>query len=136
VGKAGQLLDRMLAAIERRRETNAFITNVNYWRPPGNRNPDQEELDVCRPFVDRMMELTKPKLIVAAGGVPAKALLDTQDGIMRLRGSEHMFTTAGGYSVPLIPLLHPAYLLRRPQEKSRAWRDLLLVEKRLGELGG
>ncbi|KCZ45838.1 hypothetical protein HY17_10945 [Hyphomonas sp. CY54-11-8] len=136
VGKAGQLLDRMLAAIERSRETNAFITNVNYWRPPGNRNPDQEELDVCRPFVDRMIELTKPKLIVAAGGVPAKALLDTQDGIMRLRGSEHMFTTAGGFSVPLIPLLHPAYLLRRPQEKSRAWRDLLLVEKRLGELGG
>ena len=118
------------------RETNAFITNVNYWRPPGNRNPDQEELDVCRPFVDRMIELTKPKLIVAAGGVPAKALLDTQDGIMRLRGSEHVFTTAGGYSVPLIPLLHPAYLLRRPQEKSRAWRDLQLVEQRLGELGG
>ena len=136
VGKAGQLLDRMLAAIDRSRETNAFITNVNYWRPPGNRNPDQEELDVCRPFVDRMIELAKPKLIVAAGGVPAKALLDTGDGIMRLRGSEHVFTTAGGYSVPLIPLLHPAYLLRRPQEKSRAWRDLLLVEKRLGELGG
>ncbi|MBD3770774.1 MAG: uracil-DNA glycosylase [Rhodobacterales bacterium] len=136
VGKAGQLLDRMLAAIDRSRETNAFITNVNYWRPPGNRNPDQEELDVCRPFVDRMIELAKPKLIVAAGGVPAKALLDTGDGIMRLRGSEHMFTTAGGFSVPLIPLLHPAYLLRRPQEKSRAWRDLLLVEKRLGELGG
>ena len=60
----------------------------------------------------------------------------SQDGIMRLRGSEHVFTTAGGYSVPLIPLLHPAYLLRRPQEKSRAWRDLLLVEQRLGELGG
>ena len=136
VGKAGQLLDRMLAAIERTRETNAFITNVNYWRPPGNRNPDQEELDVCRPFVDRMIELNQPKLIVAAGGVPAKALLDTQDGIMRLRGSEHVFTTAGGYSVPLIPLLHPAYLLRRPQEKSRAWRDLQLVEQRLGELGG
>ena len=136
VGKAGQLLDRMLAAIERTRETNAFITNVNYWRPPGNRNPDQEELDVCRPFVDRMIELNRPKLIVAAGGVPAKALLDTQDGIMRLRGSEHVFTTAGGYAVPLIPLLHPAYLLRRPQEKSRAWRDLLLVEQRLGELGG
>ena len=136
VGKAGQLLDRMLAAIGRDRAANAFITNVNYWRPPGNRNPDQEELDVCRPFVDRMIELTAPKLIVAAGGVPAKALLETADGIMRLRGSEHDFTTAGGYTVPLIPLLHPAYLLRRPQEKSRAWRDLLLVEQRLGELGG
>lgn len=136
VGKAGQLLDRMLAAIERTRETNAFITNVNYWRPPGNRNPEPEELEMCRPFVDRMIELSQPKLIVAAGGVPAKSLLDTGDGIMRLRGSEHAFRTAGGFTVPLIPLLHPAYLLRRPQEKSRAWRDLLLVEQRLGELGG
>ena len=136
VGKAGQLLDRMLAAIGRDRAENAFITNVNYWRPPGNRNPEPEELAVCRPFVDRMIELSKPKLIVAAGGVPAKDLLATSDGIMRLRGTEHTYTTAGGYSVPLIPLLHPAYLLRRPQEKSRAWRDLLLVEKRLEELGG
>ncbi|MCA8901310.1 MAG: uracil-DNA glycosylase [Hyphomonas sp.] len=136
VGKAGQLLDRMLAAIGRSRETNALISNVNYWRPPGNRNPDEEELAVCRPFVERMIELAKPKLIVAAGGVPAKALLETPDGIMRLRGTEHVFTTSGGYAVPLIPLLHPAYLLRRPQEKSRAWRDLLLVEERLGELEG
>lgn len=136
VGKAGQLLDRMLEAIGRRRTENAFITNVNYWRPPGNRNPEEEELAVCRPFVDRMIELSKPKLIVAAGGVPAKDLLDTSNGIMRLRGTEHTYTTAGGYTVPLIPLLHPAYLLRRPQEKSRAWRDLLLVEKRLAELGG
>ena len=134
VGKAGQLLDRMLAAIGRDRAHNAFITNVNYWRPPGNRNPEAEELEVCRPFVERMIELGKPKLIVAAGGVPATSLLETSNGIMRLRGTEHVFTTADGYSVPLIPLLHPAYLLRRPQEKSRAWRDLLLVEKRLGEL--
>ena len=136
VGRAGQLLDRMLAAIDRDRARNAFITNVNYWRPPGNRNPEAEELAVCRPFVERMIDLGKPKLIVAAGGVPATSLLETSSGIMRLRGTEHVFTTAGGYSVPLIPLLHPAYLLRRPQEKSRAWRDLLLVEQRLGELGG
>ncbi len=134
VGKAGQLLDKMLEAIGRSRTDNAFISNVNYWRPPGNRNPEEEELAVCRPFVDRLVELAKPKLIIAAGGVPAKALLETTDGIMRLRGTEHVFTTAGGYSVPLIPILHPAYLLRRPQDKSRAWRDLLLVEQRLGEL--
>jgi len=134
VGKAGQLLDRMLAAIGRSRTENTFITNVNYWRPPGNRNPDAEELDVCRPFVDRMVELGKPKLIIAAGGVPAKALLGGADGIMKIRGTEHVFTTPGGASVPLIPILHPAYLLRRPQDKSRAWRDLLLVEQRLGEL--
>jgi uracil-DNA glycosylase len=136
VGKAGQLLDRMLAAIQRDRKENAFITNVNYWRPPANRNPEPEELAVCRPFVDRMVELVAPKVIIAAGGVPAKSLLDSADGIMRLRGTEHAFKTAGGYTVPLIPILHPAYLLRRPQDKSRAWRDLLLVEQRLGELGG
>tara|TARA_R100000365_G_C2748266_1_gene79350 strand:- start:8660 stop:9448 length:789 start_codon:yes stop_codon:yes gene_type:complete len=136
VGKAGQLLDKMLAAIHRDRAENAFITNVNYWRPPGNRNPEDEELAVCHPFVDRMIELVKPTLIVAAGGVPAKYLLDSSNGIMRLRGTEHVYTTASGFSVPLIPILHPAYLLRRPQDKSRAWRDLLLVEKRLEELGG
>ena len=135
VGRAGQLLDKMLAAIGRSRSGNALITNVNYWRPAGNRNPDAEELDVCRPFVDRMVELGKPKLIIATGGVPAKALLGSEDGIMKLRGTEYTFTTPGGASIPLIPILHPAYLLRRPQDKSRAWRDLLLIEKRLTELG-
>jgi DNA polymerase len=136
VGKAGQLLDKMLAAIGRSRAENALITNVNYWRPPGNRNPEADELAVCRPFVDRMIELSKPKLIVAAGGVPAVSLLASADGIMKLRGNEFAYATPGGYSVPLIPILHPAYLLRRPQDKSRAWRDLLLIEKRLAELGG
>lgn len=136
VGKAGQLLDRMLAAIHRSRRENAFITNVNYWRPPGNRNPEAEELAVCRPFVDRMIELTAPKLIVAAGGVPAVSLLASRDGIMKLRGNEFTYRTAGGFSAPLIPMLHPAYLLRRPQDKSRAWRDLLLIESRLKALGG
>lgn len=136
VGKAGQLLDRMLAAIGRSRETNAFITNVNYWRPPGNRNPEADELAICRPFVDRMIGLAQPKLIIAAGGVPAAALLGRADGIMKLRGSEHVFNAADGAAIPLIPILHPAYLLRRPEQKSRAWRDLLLIEQRLAALGG
>ena len=135
VGRAGQLLDRMLAAIDRRRTGNAFITNVNYWRPPGNRNPDADELAVCRPFVDRMIELGAPKLIIAAGGVPAVTLLESKDGIMKLRGREFTYRTPGGFTCPLIPILHPAYLLRRPQDKSRAWRDLLLIEKRLADLG-
>lgn len=134
VGRAGQLLDKMLAAIGRTRAENALISNVNYWRPPGNRNPEADELAVCRPFVDRMIEISRPKLIVAAGGVPAVSLLKSRDGIMKLRGNEYSYRTAGGYAVPLIPMLHPAYLLRRPQDKSRAWRDLLLIEKRLGEL--
>lgn len=134
VGRAGQLLDKMLATIGRRRSENAFISNVNYWRPPGNRNPEPDELAVCRPFVDRMIEIARPKLIIAAGGVPAAALLERRDGIMRLRGREFTFSTQGGYTAPLMPMLHPAYLLRRPQDKSRAWRDLLLIEQRLSAL--
>ena len=135
VGKAGQLLDKMLAAIGLDRGSNAFISNVNYWRPPGNRNPDADELAVCRPFVNRMVDLAQPKIIIAAGGVAAKSLLDTKTGIMRLRGSERPFETPAGTSVPLVPMFHPAYLLRRPQDKSRAWRDLLLVQARLREMG-
>ena len=134
VGKAGQLLDRMLAAIELDRKTNTFITNVTYWRPPGNRNPEADELAVCRPFVDRMIELNKPKLIIAAGGVSAKSLLRTKIGIMKLRGAWVDYTTPGGYSCPIMPTFHPAYLLRRSQDKSRAWRDLLEIQARLAEL--
>ncbi|MEL7541823.1 MAG: uracil-DNA glycosylase [Pseudomonadota bacterium] len=135
VGKAGQLLDKMLAAIGLDRKTNTFISNVNYWRPPGNRNPEADELAVCRPFVNRMVDLAQPKIIIATGGVAAKTLLDTKTGIMRLRGAERPFETPAGTSVPLVPMFHPAYLLRRPQDKSRAWRDLLLVQARLKEMG-
>ncbi|GAB5457195.1 MAG: uracil-DNA glycosylase [Henriciella sp.] len=135
VGKAGQLLDKMLAAIHLDRKTNTFITNVNYWRPPGNRNPEADELAVCRPFVDRMIDLAQPKILIASGGVAVKSLLNTKQGIMRLRGTEQVLETPGGSSVPMIPMLHPAYLLRRPQDKSRAWRDLLLVQTRLEEMG-
>lgn len=135
VGKAGQLLDRMLGAIELDRKTNAFITNVTYWRPPGNRNPEADELAVCRPFVDRMIELCAPKLIIAAGGVSAKSLLTTKTGIMKLRGHWVDYTTPSGFAAPLMPTFHPAYLLRRSQDKSRSWRDLLEVQARLKGLG-
>ncbi len=135
VGKAGQLLNRMLAAINLDRKTNTFITNVNYWRPPGNRNPEADELALCRPFVDRMIELSQPKIIIAAGGVAAKCLLGTNTGIMRLRGTKQTFTLPDGTEFPIIPMLHPAYLLRRPQDKSRAWRDLLLLQAELETMG-
>ena len=133
VGKAGQLLDKMLAAIDLDRKTNCFISNVNYWRPPANRNPDADELAVCRPFVDRMVDLAQPKIIIATGGVAAKALLATKTGIMKLRGSEHQFR-AEAHDCLLIPIFHPAYLLRRPEDKSRTWRDLLLIKQRLLEM--
>ena len=136
VGKAGQLLDRMLAAIALDRKTNTFITNVTYWRPPGNRNPEADELAVCRPFVDRMIELNAPKLIIAAGGVSAKTLLNTKTGIMKLRGAWVDYTTPGGFTAPIMPTFHPAYLLRRSQDKSRAWRDLLEIQARLAKEEG
>ena len=133
VGKAGQLLDKMLAAIQLDRKTNTFISNVNYWRPPGNRNPEADELAVCRPFVDRMVDLAQPKIIIATGGVAAKSLLDTKTGIMRLRGSERPFTTPAGTEVPLVPMFHPAYLLaaRRTRAAPGAiccWSRLVLSE--------
>ena len=131
VGKAGELLDKMLAAIALDRTTNTFITNVTYWRPPGNRNPTDEELAVCRPFVDRMIELNAPKLILAVGGVSAKSLLSTKTGIMKLRGVWTDYTTPSGFGAPMLATFHPAYLLRRPEDKSRAWRDLLALQARL-----
>lgn len=131
VGPAGQLLDRMLAAIGLSRQDNTLITNVNYWRPPRNRNPEPHELAVCRPFVLRMIELAAPRLIIAAGGVSAKALLETGSGIMRLRGQEKSLTTPSGRRVPVIAILHPAYLLRRPQDKALAWADLQAIARRL-----
>ncbi len=134
VGRAGQLLDKMLAAINLNRAENAFITNVNYWRPPGNRNPEADELAVCRPFVDRMIVLSAPKVIVAAGNVPTKSLLSISTGIMKTRGKEYSYTPPGGEPIPFFPIFHPAFLLRRPVEKSRAWRDLLTIEARLTDL--
>jgi DNA polymerase len=131
VGKAGELLDKMLGAIALDRKTNTFITNVTYWRPPGNRNPTPQELAVCRPFVDRMIELNAPKLILAVGGVSAKSLLQTKTGIMKLRGTWVDYTTPSGFTAPLLSTFHPAYLLRRPEDKSRAWRDLMALQTRL-----
>lgn len=135
IGPAGQLLDRMLATIRLSRETNTLITNVNYWRTPANRNPDPDELAVCRPFVDRIFDICAPKLIIAAGGVSAQTLLQTKTGIMRLRGQLTSYQTESGQPFDILPIFHPAYLLRRPQDKSRAWRDLLQARAVLRERG-
>ena len=134
VGKAGQLLDRMLAAIGLSRETNAFITNVNYWRPPNNADPSDEVLSMTLPFVRRMIALKKPTLIIAAGKVPTRALLDNSSGIMSLRGQEFTFESDAG-RIPFLPIFHPAFLLRQPKMKAAAWRDLQSIETRLKALG-
>jgi uracil-DNA glycosylase family 4 len=136
VGRAGQLLDRMLATIGLSRAENVYITNLIYWRPPGNRDPSPTEMQTCAPFLARQIELKAPKLLLTAGKFATQAMLGTEDGIMRLRGRRLRFTQEGlAAPIPCIPLLHPAYLLRRPEDKAKAWEDLLTIAALCDELG-
>jgi uracil-DNA glycosylase family 4 len=130
VGRSGQLLDRMLAAIGRDRQS-AYIANVIPWRPPGNRTPTPHETEICRPFIERQIELANPKVLVTLGGPAAKLLLDAQEGVLRLRGNWRTHVTSSGASIPTMPTLHPAYLLRNPAHKKLAWRDFLEVKAKL-----
>jgi DNA polymerase len=132
VGRSGQLLDRMLAAIGMDR-TSAYIANVIPWRPPGNRTPTPQETEICRPFIERQIELADPKVLVSLGGPSAKVVIGTPDGIMKLRGGWRIHRTASGKEIPVMPTLHPAYLLRNPAHKRLAWRDFLEVKARLRE---
>jgi DNA polymerase len=133
VGRAGQLLDRMLAAIGMDR-TGVQITNVIYWRPPGNRKPTSAEIAACLPFVFRHIALSRPKVLVLAGGTAASALLPVSDGITRLRGRWFELAVPGlDEPVPTLPMFHPAFLLRTPERKREAWRDLLALKKKLDE---
>ncbi|MBX3492943.1 MAG: uracil-DNA glycosylase [Parvibaculum sp.] len=129
VGRAGQLLDRMLAAIGLDR-TSVYIVNTLPWRPPGNRTPTPAEHAVCMPFVERHIELVAPDVLLLLGGVSAKQLLRTDTGITRLRGKWSTYNTAGR-DIPALPTLHPAYLLRQPAQKRLAWRDLQSLKARL-----
>lgn len=136
VGRAGKLLDRMLATIGLSRAENVYITNLIYWRPPGNRDPSPVEMQTCAPFLARQIELKAPKLLLTAGKFATQAMLGTEDGIMRLRGRKLRFTQEGlPQPIPCIPLLHPAYLLRRPEDKAKAWEDLLTIAALCDELG-
>lgn len=129
VGRAGQLLDKMLAAIGLS-EADVHITNVVYWRPPGNRTPTPQEALACRPFLERQIELVAPKLLVAVGGSAAKEVLGASEGIMRLRGKWREIEV-GDRKIPAIATLHPAYLLRTPAAKQLAWLDLLQIKSKL-----
>ena len=133
VGRSGQLLNRMLGAIGLDR-TSVYIANVIPWRPPGNRTPTPHETEICRPFIERQIELVGPKLLVTLGGPSAKTLLNTTEGILRLRGNWRSHTTASGAVIPAMPTLHPAYLLRTPAHKKLAWRDFIEVKMKLREL--
>ena len=130
VGEAGKLLDKMFAAIKRD-DSNLYITNVCNWRPPGNRNPSEEELALCRPFIRRHIELVAPKIVVIVGGVSLEALTG-KTGIMKSRG-QWVDLAINGTTIPAMPLYHPAFLLRRPELKKHAWHDLLAIQTKMGE---
>jgi DNA polymerase len=129
VGRAGQLLDKMLAAIQLTGE-DVHVTNIVYWRPPGNRTPTPQEAQVCRPFLERQIELVAPEVIVLLGGAAAKHILDVAEGIMKVRG-KWRDVAIGGFRARCIATLHPAYLLRTPAAKRLAWRDLLTIRAAL-----
>lgn len=127
VGRAGQLLDRMLAAIGLDR-TKVYIANMVPWRPPGNRDPSPEELALCTPFLLRQVELVAPKFLVTLGNVPTKSLFGTSSGITRMRG-QWKELELGSHRARSLATLHPAYLLRTPASKALAWRDMLSLRQ-------
>lgn len=131
VGRSGQLLDKMLQAIGLTRN-DVYVANTIPWRPPGNRTPSPQETEICRPFIERQIELANPDVLVLLGGASAKQILQTQEGITRLRGKWRTYR-AGSRDIPAVATLHPAYLLRQPPQKRLAWRDFLEIKKRLEE---
>ena len=133
VGRAGQLLDRMLVSIGLDRQ-NVYITNIVNWRPPGNREPTPEEAAVCLPFLHRHIELANPKLLVLLGAVPVRHLTGLQ-GILKFRGRWENYGLRSGNKVPVMLTLHPAYLLRQPAAKRLAWKDFLTIADKLQRLG-
>ena len=135
VGVSGQLMDRMFEAIGMSRQRDLYITNILFWRPPGNRTPTLSEQAICMAFTRLHIELARPKVLVLAGGTAAKSVLDTTEGIMRLRGKWTSLSLDDGSTVPALPTFHPAYLLRTPASKRQSWLDLLSLDKKLRELG-
>jgi uracil-DNA glycosylase len=133
VGRAGQLLDRMLAAIELDRR-QVYIANVVPWRPPGNRTPTPQETTICLPFIRRQIELVAPRLLVCLGASAAQTLLGVKEGITRTRGQWFDYAM-GDAAIKALPMFHPAFLLRQPAQKRAAWRDLRTLAKAMREMG-
>ena len=138
VGRSGQLLDKMLAAINLDRQSEnpksaVYIANILPWRPLSNRTPSVDEAMAYHPFIDRHIALIDPAIVITMGNVSTKTLLDTQNGIMRMRG-KWTEATLGGKTRPVLPMLHPAYLLRQPQDKRHAWADLLSLKSHIESL--
>ena len=134
VGRAGRLLDRMLAAIGLDR-TKVYIANVVPWRPPGNRTPTPQETAVCLPFIRRQIALVAPRVIVCLGGSAIQTLLGVREGVTRARGVWREYVGDDGQAIPALPMFHPAYLLRTPAAKRQAWADLLKLKRAIEEIG-
>lgn len=138
VGVSGQLMDRMFAAIglSRKNENSdqsIYISNILNWRPPGNRTPSPAEIEVSLPFIERHIAIAKPKILIFMGGVPAKSLLNTTEGITKLRGKWTTYkpiNEVDGIELPCLPTFHPSFLLRTPIQKKLAWADMLLLAKK------
>jgi uracil-DNA glycosylase len=131
VGLSGQLLDKMIHSIGLSR-SEVYVTNILPWRPPGNRQPTPGEIGACLPFVKRHIELVKPRILVLVGGTSAKTLLSRTEGIMRLRGRWFNYQADySGDSIPAIPILHPAFLLRAAGQKANAWKDMVAIRKKM-----
>lgn len=137
IGESGKLLDKMLAAIGLDRN-NVYITNIVPWRPTGDRTPTREEIALCRPFIDRHIELIAPQILLFIGGTASKTFLDTQDGISKTRGTwvNHISGANGPLqrSIPALPIFHPAFLLRVPARKAETWSDLCSLKQRMKQL--
>jgi len=130
VGRAGQLLDRMLNAVGLDRG-QVYIANVVPWRPPGNRTPTLQETQACLPFIKRQIELAAPEVLVCLGASATQTLLGVREGIMRARGTWFTYNCENGRSIRAIAMLHPAYLLRQPGQKRHAWSDMRALARKL-----
>lgn len=139
VGRSGQLLDKMLHAIglsrnSEKTETSVLISNMVFWRPPGNRKPTDLEIHLCQPFVRRLIELVDPHIIVCLGATPMHRLIGGTQGILRARGTWQSYTTKEK-TIPVLPTLHPAYLLRAPAQKKFSWLDFKSIQHKLNNPG-
>lgn len=132
VGRCGKLLDKMLAAIDVKRE-DCFITNVLPWRPPGNRTPTDEEIAICLPFLKRQLELIKPDYMLLLGGIALKTVMDTADTISRTRGKWLEYNITSETTAQVLATYHPSYLLRSCAQKSKVWADLLRLKQKIGK---
>ena len=132
VGRSGMLLNRILAAIGLKRE-EVYIANTIPWRPPGNRTPTPMETELCRPFIERQIELSAPKILVALGGPAMQVLTGVKNGIIRTRGQWLSHHLENGKTIPVMPTFHPAYLLRTPSQKKLAWADFLEIRNALDQ---